>query len=498
MIIDNNKGQRGTARFTEPSDFGTFDENVDFGKHMVVGKSLPGKVDGSQKEMIVEVTGHPLVIGGSGSYKSTAIGVLNMISRLMSFVVIDPKGELYHLVASYLQAMGFEIVKLDPFDAWNRKYRQEGADLEISSSFNPLEKLDSENPEFADDVEEIVAALILIIGSDPHWPISAKSLVAGLIAYLVEKPEETATLGRVRELFCGGPAFIIKLADEVVKDEDKVFGENSLARRKLARLAGMKSVSKELQSVYTTADAQLQFLDSMPICDSLSQSDFSFAELVDPNKNIAVFVILPLEKLEIHSKFLRLMVAETINTISRVGGNPDKPVGLHIDEAGTIGFLPALSRAIGYMRGEGLRVTSYYQSLSQLQRDYPQDWENFIDNCGVIILLKAMSIGTAKYFSEMLGNTTIELKDGGECPQDIGEFAYMLQDRFAKHNASFGGGSRTSNTFSRPLMTPDELMQLPENLGIVITDGRPALFMKVKCFAEKPYCDVLRPNPRYR
>jgi type IV secretory pathway TraG/TraD family ATPase VirD4 len=40
-------------------------------------------------------------------------------------------------------------------------------------------------------------------------------------------------------------------------------------------------------------------------------------------------------------------------------------------------------------------------------------------------------------------------------------------------------------------MAPDELRRLPENLGIVITDGHPAIFVKAKSYEAEPFYHVV-------
>lgn len=481
MSYNNIAGQKGTARFTENEDFGTFDETTDPSKHAFVGKSLPESGDSSQQDIIAEIKKNVLVFGGTGSAKTTAIIDTNILYRQTSFLAIDPKGRSYESLAPYLIALGYHVYCLAPFTD------------KLSSSYNPLAELDPEDPEYADRIELIVAALIIVSVSESnsHWGNSARRLVAGIISYLVETPNEKASLGRVMEVLCSGIGVIIKLAKDVVNKTD-IYKPNSLARRKLARFAELNSDNREAQSVLSTALTELNFLDSAAICQCLSKSDIRLEDLLDPNKKIAIFLIIPPEKLETYNRFTRLMISMVINTISRIGGNPDKPIDLYIDEAGTIGHLPILSQSVALMREKGIIFWTVFQSLSQLQRDYPADWKNFMGNGNPIFLLDVMDADEAEYFSNMLGETTIELKNGQEYSQDVGDFPYMLQNRFSCHHNRISTSEQIQGTSSRPLMTAEELRRLPEDWGIVITDGHPALFVKAKCFEAEPFCNVIR------
>ena len=480
MFHNNMTGQKGTARFAvKASDFGTFDETVDYSNHIYVGKDLPGSVDDIQQDIIAEAKKHVLVFGGTGSAKTTAITETNISVRQTSFFLIDPKGSSYRRLAPYLVALGYYVYCLAPFTAG------------VSSSLNPLAEFSPDDPEYPDRIELIVSALIIVSISDPHWGNAARRLVAGVIAYVIETPCEDAKLGRVMEILCGGLGAIIQIAKNVVNDTT-TYKPNSLAKRKLARFAELNNDNKEAQSIVSTALTELNFLDSPAICQCLSKSDFKLEDLVDPSKKVAIFLNMPPEKLETYNRLTRLITSMVINTISSIGGNPDKPIDLYIDEAGTIGHLPILSQSVALMRERGIRFWMIFQSLSQLQRDYKTDWKNFIGNSNPIFLLDVMDIEEAEYFSKMLGETTFEMKDGQEYSQDVGDLPYMLQDRFTCHYNSLNTSEQIQSTSSRPLMTAEELRRLPESVGVVITDGHSGLFEKAKCYEAEPFCNVIQ------
>ena len=472
-------GQKGTAKITYKTGCDSFDATVDYRKHAYAGKSIFDPTDLDQPDLIVELTKNVMIFGGTGSAKTTAIIEPNILLRQTSFFMVDPKGSSYYRLAPYLIAMGYEVFCIAPFIPG------------ISSLCNPLAGIDPEDPDYADSIELITAALILISLSDPHWGKAARRLVAGVIAYVIETPGEVATLGRVMEILCGGLEVIIQFAQKVVEGTN-TYKPNSLARRKLARFATLNSDNREAQSILSTALTEMNFLDSAAICNCLSGNAIHFEDLANPNRKIAVFLILPPEKLESCNKLTRLIISMVINTISRIGGDPDNPVDLYIDEAGTIGPLPILSQGVALMRERGMRFWTVFQSLSQLQRDYPADWRNFIGNSNPIFLLDVMDGDEAEYFSKMLGETTFERKGGREYSQNIGELPYMLQGWNNRYYGENGFGEPISGTSPRPLMTPDELRRLPANLGIVITDGHPAFFVKAKSYEAEPFCRVVQ------
>lgn len=478
MIKKYITGQKGSARFARLSDFKNLKEYSDYLNLIYVGKTLPDEITGYQQDMLAEQVKNVMIVGGTGSAKTTGIIETNILYRKKSFLMVDPKGSSYRRLASILKAFGYVVYALAPFSR------------DLSSSYNPLGVPDPDDPDFPDYIDLLMSALIIVSTSDPHWGNAARRLGAGLIAYVIETPGEEASLGRVMEILSGGLAVISHFARKVVEDKT-TYKPNSLARRKLARFAELNSENREAQSILSNALSELNILDSPAICDFLSKGDFNPEILLDPDRKVAVFLILAPEKLETYNKFTRLIISMVINTISRIGGDPDNPIDLYIDEAGTIGHLPILSQGIALMREKGICFWTVFQSLSQIQRDYPFDWKNFISNCNPIFFLDAFDPDDLEYFSLLLGDATIEQINGREYPQDVGDLPYMLEHTFNNYHNNHRGGGQISGTFSRPLMTPDELRRLPEDLGIVITDGHPAIFVKAKSYEAEPFCHVV-------
>lgn len=452
-------------RVAESSEFDVFGDDVDKGKHIFIGMSLPNHRY-HPHHMIAENNAHPVVFGCTGSNKTTAIIIPNILWRERSFLAIDPKGEIASTVAPYLTSIGFKVVVLDPYSISGLG----------SSSYDPVAFLDAQDGCLADKINQIADALLEQTGVDSHWVAAARNVLVGVIAYVVESPAEVGGLLRAVEIIQGGIGAINAAAKTVI--DERPF---SLAYRKLARYSEWDVGNREAQSILSTLLVQLQFLDSEPIRKVLTGNDFRFEELLDSVKKVAVFVTLPPEKLASHNKYQRLMVTQAISTVSSIGGNADDPIDLYIDEAGTIGVLPILSDAVGNMRGLGLRVWTFYQTLSQVKRDFPADYENIIGNCGTLILLKVMDNTTAAYFSKKIGKPIRDSFQKGRLFD--GEFGLNgLHKNFATG----------LNSEKKELLSPEELCQLPSEIGVVITDGPPAFFVKAPYYKVSPFCEVTR------
>ncbi|MCF0128157.1 MAG: type IV secretory system conjugative DNA transfer family protein, partial [Pseudobutyrivibrio sp.] len=128
-----------------------------------------------------------LVVGASGAGKTRGIVVPNLLEATGSYVVSDPKGNLYNRYGDYLRMRGYEVKKLDFINP------------KSSSRYNLFE--------YINDSQDIIKmAHMLVNGAptggknvthmDPFWDEAAKLLMASLIAYLKETeiPMEEQTL----------------------------------------------------------------------------------------------------------------------------------------------------------------------------------------------------------------------------------------------------------------------------------------------------------------
>src|SRR3569832_1129565 len=112
-----------------------------------------------------------LVIGGTGTGKSSIVLIPSLYSMTSSLVVNDPSGELYFKTAGYLQSKGY-VVKVLHF-----------ANPALSSGYNPLIRANS-----ASEIQKVASLLVdNALGGkskDPFWNTQAVALKTLLITVL--------------------------------------------------------------------------------------------------------------------------------------------------------------------------------------------------------------------------------------------------------------------------------------------------------------------------
>ena len=360
--------------------------------------------------------GHGIAWGITRSGKSVLLaGALCCYAG--SSVVIDPKGELAFTTSERRRRMKtpdgkpHRVVILDP---WNEVYRKYGSKVGIYeplTRFNPLSAIDPADPDFSDHCAAIADALVVDRSNDPHWSDSARDFVAGCVAAAIEANPGHASLADVREMITASLSKLEGMIKTIC--EQTVRG---LAAAKLGGFIGAGEAAagagggfaKDFGGVRSTARTQTSVLDNTRLLAGMETDDtpFDLAELA--TGRVTLFLVLPIDKLETHGRWLRLILTLAIRAIARQDTPPALPVIFWLDEMGTIGKLKMVENAYGLMAGAGMRIVGFLQNISQLQEYYPDTWDTFIANSDVKITLKADDNKTTEAISTYLGKTTVE------------------------------------------------------------------------------------------
>lgn len=427
---------------------------------------------------------HFLSVAPTRSGKGVSLIIPNLLHYKGPCLVIDPKGENAWITAEYRRnELKQKTIILDPWGEVNRRYGDYAGERETVARFNPLSILNPNNPHYADDVAYIADALIINQGKDPHWDDSARELVSGLIAYVVESRAQNAdtpvpTLPLVRALL-SKPVEALK---DIAADAQK-FGNESVACRKLGRFT---LYSKEIGSIVSTALTQTAFLDSETLSKNLSASDFSFDELAKGQATI--YLVLPVDKLRTYGRWLRLMVSIGIRTVARDTDPFGWPVLFVLDEFGTIGSLSAVEQAFGLMAGLKMCLWAFVQDLNQLKRDYPDGWETFMGNSEAISFFNVMDQFSCEHFSKMLGVQTLEVISKSTAEMRKGGFFKASDPNYR---------SMDDRTYSRDLLQPSEIRRIRHELGIIVGRFDSLFFEKINYYEDDDFLIRSRPDPHF-
>jgi len=447
-------GLLGSARFGGKQDVDALAKNDG---DLIVGRSGDGKL------LRYDGPAHLLTIAPTRSGKGVGTIIPNLLTANRSIVCIDPKGENARVTGRQRESFG-PVYYLDPFGLSGR----------ASAAYNPLAFLDPASFDLAEDAMTLADALVVDMSDsgDPHWNEEAKALLAGIILYTVCHDEpDVRTLGTVREYLTLAPDDFRALLD-VMQASDAAGG---LVARAANRFLGKSD--REAAGVLSGAQRHTHFLDSPRITAATAKSDFTFASLKD--QVATVFLILPPDRLDTYSRWLRLVLAQALGELARSPSRPTRPVLFLLDEFAALGRLQAIERAMGLMAGYGLQLWPILQDIHQLRGHYRDRAGTFISNAGVMQAFGVNDFETADMLSRSIGRTTIRYETTGSS-----ERTDWSEDR----NRT---ASRSEQIAARNLMDPNEIMNLDPALMLLMMAGKdPLILRKIRYFEEREFAGI--------
>ncbi|MGN6421949.1 MAG: type IV secretory system conjugative DNA transfer family protein [Asticcacaulis sp.] len=447
---DRGGDAHGTARFAADGEV----------KHLLSDLSGSGLVIGREQKsgrlLRYDGPAHLLTMAPTRSGKGVGTVIPNLLCLDRSILCIDPKGENVQVTAQVRKRFG-RVLVLDPF----------GVTAEPCASYNPLAALDAGSIDVAEDAAVIAEALVY---DDPHaqgeahWNEEAKALIAGMILHIVSCEEaEDRNLGRLREYLTLSSDHMLTLLSEMQSSK----ACNGLVARAANRQLGKSD--REATGVLSSAQRHTHFLDSPRMASVLSRSDFSFGDLKDGV--CTVYLVLPPDRMEAYARWLRLMVTQSLNAMARTPRTSQKPVLFLLDEFAALGHLAPVERAFGLMAGYGVQLWAILQDVHQLKATYARHAGTFLSNAGVLQVFGVNDHDSARLVSDLLGQATV---------------VFSAMSRNLDSNDS--GISWSDQHIGRPLLTPDEVRNLPETTQLLFLNGmRPVVARKIRYFEEREF-----------
>ena len=189
----------------------------------------------------------------------------------------------------------------------------------------------------------------------------------------------------------------------------------------------------------------------------------------------------------------------------RPNGRCDVPVNLILDEFNNVGRIGGaedgsdFARSLSVVRSRDIRVMLAVQSLGQLQNRYPKNlWSEIIGNCDIQLMLGCTDDVTAEYISARSGDMSVQVNSTMTVRQTIAVAQVIPQYR------------HTEGQGRRRLLTPDEVLRLPNEELLCIIRGHNILklnkldftrhpmakqIVKASVYDYQPAADTLTPTP---
>ncbi len=377
-----------------------------------------------------EMEYHALIVGGSGSGKtSTQVIPLLLKSRLPAFCV-DIKGELYEKTSPILSKR-VKIKVFNPSDpsAWGYDpfgtVRKESAVLDMTMIANALIPL----PPGA--------------GKQEFWISEAQNYLAGSLLF---SWESGATFTQAMRTIQSTPAE--KLVSAAMKN-----GSEDV-RVLLGHFDGM--ASETLSGVFATLSSKTMIFASDPDI----MRCFGAEKAIRPEDLLdgtTIFFQVPEHRLEVYRNVTQLIIGQFLKFFEHLPDGSGPRVNFILDEFFRLGKLGSVENGLATLRSKGVRIHAITQSLAQIELLYDRVGARALaDNFTVKTLLSASEPESQRYFCDLIGTYDKAMKSTSTSQQ----------------TANFGGSSGVSiSEQERKIVRPEELARLGDECILFAAGG---------------------------
>jgi type IV secretion system protein VirD4 len=423
---------------------------------------------------------HLLCYAPTRSGKGVGLVLPTLLSYPQSTFANDIKGENYELSSGFRHSAGTLVMRFDPTSVVQKsidgKTRWTGGvrwnvidEIRLFTEFDVM------------DAQNIAAAIADPKGDgmDDHWVSTSYELLVGVILH-VAYVERLKSLAGVA-VFLADPTFTDpeQMYNDMLNaehDPDGVMGwEDSAGRATkthpavaISARAMLNKEEKERNSVLSTAKTRLSLYTEPIVARNIAKSDFRIRDLMNHEKAVSFYLVVPPSDKERLRPLLRLFVTFMLRSLTSkmefMDGESVKDYRhrllLLIDELPSLKKLEQLQDALSYMAGYGITAYLFVQDTIQLEDVYG-DKETISAGCQLQIAFAPNTLETATKISKKTGVSTRKKQSVSYSGNRMGS---ML-----------GQMSLSEEEVERNLLTEDEVTRLPRDELLIFNTGHPPI-----------------------
>lgn len=478
---------------------------------------------------------HSILFAGTRGGKGTSLIVPNLCLYPGSVLCIDPKGENAEITVArrgqggaYGEGLGQETFVFDP-------YEQAEIDPAYRTSWNFLTWIDLSRRDAVERASTLADAIILPTekaGDNKHFDDNARILLKALILYICQRYPEERSVARLHRFATIGiaPAEVRDLPEDVEGFDpfhtllhemlEASFQEDTAINRVVGAAASalLDMGDNERGSVLSTMRTHLEFMERESMQTVFDESAFDPRILKNAPKGASVYLVLPPGRMSDTAGWLRLMISVFLETLyaDRAAPACGHPILFMLDEFAVLRRFKPVEQAAGYGAGYHIRLFLVLQDLPQLKAIYTGGaWETFLGNSGCIMAFDVGDNTTAKYLSDLVGQTHIapvlssasenesrgasrvsDLDRGRHAAGQRGLFrtvaglAVNTLDDQAENYSHSVNRTETPSPQLVPVLQPDEIVRLfgrDHQTMLVLRKGYPAMDIARGRFFEHPF-----------
>ena len=411
---------------------------------------------------------HVLCFAPTRSGKGVGLVIPTLLTWPGSAIVHDIKGENWDVTAGFRST-------------FSRTLRFDPTSLE-SSAYNPLLEVRRGLNEVR-DVQNIADILVDPEGSlekRNHWEKTSHALLVGAILHVLYAGADKSLAGVAA--FLSNPDETIENTLYAMMDTPHLgeAGPHPVVASAAREL--LNKSDNERSGVLSTAMSFLGLYRDPVIAKVTSHSDWRIADLIS-GRPTSLYLVVPPSDISRTKPLIRLILNQIGRRLTEEFDPATKRqrVLLMLDEFPALGRLDFFESALAFMAGYGLKAFLIAQSLNQIERAYGQN-NAILDNCHVRVAFATNDERTAKRVSEALGTTTEQ----------------RSMKNYAGHRLSpwLGHLMISRSETARALLTPGEILQLPQTDEVVLLSGAPPIkAKKARYYADRRLQSRVLPAP---
>jgi len=384
------------------------------------------------------------VLGGTGTQKTRGFVKPNLMQCNTSFVVTDPKGELYRECGNMLKKADYDVKLLNL------------SNPDFTDGYNPFDYIEHER-----DINILTKTikentLSKDYKSNDFFDKAASALLRSLLHY-------------VNQCYDDKDKHLMSVFDLVLKGKQKEEGENTELdklfedlKRKDGEHPAVKAYEvfqiapmKTRNSILITLGTQLSFLNSPELKNVVLEDTM---DLRNHSKKRAIFVGIP-DSHSTYNVLISLFFSQMFQILyeeaEKNGGQLDIHHQFILDEFANIGQIPDFVKKISTMRSRKISAVPIFQDEAQVKNLYKDNAPTILSNCDTILYMGGSNRKAAEEQSKRLGETTIEVKE------------------YSKQKTAGGRNSvtKTKRKAKRELMTADEILRLDDDIMLLTIRG---------------------------
>ena len=344
---------------------------------------------------------HSLIFGATGSKKTRlfCMPMINIFGKAgESFVVTDPKGELYRKTSGYLDAKGYDIKVINlrdigKGDCWNP--------LKLPYDLYHSEKREA-GVSLLNDFVTVIAAEQRQTTNDAFWPEMASSFALANLLFLAEvaSPEEMNVASFSAMCNYSNKDIYKRLVTKM--SEETIAGRNYKGVFSATSDQTLSSIFSCLFGFVTLFNTQKNLVTM------LSENTIDLKSI--GRKKTAVFLIVPDEKSTTH-KLITMFVKQTYEVLiseAQKEENGQLPVRVNfvLDEFCNIPTIPDMPNMISAARSRNMRFFLVVQSIHQLKAKYGEDADTIKGNCDNWVFLTSKELDLLEEISRLCGSVS--------------------------------------------------------------------------------------------